>query len=104
MTSPRTSRTSFGGSGDAVLGGWRRRLRQPLRRRPGQRQLEALNDGDGPDVFEGGTGVDTVFYKFRSTAVTVDLDGFADDGARGEGDNVLADVENLVGGVRVTTP
>jgi Ca2+-binding RTX toxin-like protein len=53
--------------------------------------------GDGQDEFNGGSGpFDEVTYAARSTAVTVDLDGTADDGASGEHDN--ADVERVTGG------
>jgi len=41
---------------------------------------------------------DTVRYTDRTDPVSVDLDGVADDGAPGEGDNVLPDVEWLFGG------
>lgn len=52
----------------------------------------------GADSYAGGSGVDTVTYAARTGAVRVDLDGVADDGATGEGDNVRADVENVTGG------
>ena len=53
--------------------------------------------GDGEDEFNGGAGpFDEVSYAARTTAVTVDLDGVADDGASGERDN--ADVEWVTGG------
>ena len=52
----------------------------------------------GADSIDGGTGTDTANYSARTAAVTVDLDGVADDGAAGEGDNVQATVENLTGG------
>lgn len=54
---------------------------------------------DGADVFTGGAGMDTVDYRFRHRGVSVTLtDGGPDDGARGEGDNIGADVENVFGG------
>jgi Ca2+-binding RTX toxin-like protein len=57
----------------------------------------------GADVFNGGLGTDTVSYLGRTTTgVTVTMDGVdADDGQSSEGDNVKADVENLVGTLSV---
>ncbi len=61
--------------------------------------------GPGPDVFEGGGNYDAVDYSSRSTRVAVSIDGGANDGTDAdtdgigeEGDNVQADVEDLVGG------
>jgi uncharacterized delta-60 repeat protein len=51
-----------------------------------------------PDYFRGGEGNDTVSYAGRSTAVVATIDGLANDGGNGEGDNVYTDVENLTGG------
>ena len=56
--------------------------------------------GFGPDDFSGGSGIDTVTYRSHGfIAVTVDIDGVADDGAfaGSEGDNVETTVENLIG-------
>jgi Ca2+-binding RTX toxin-like protein len=51
------------------------------------------------DVLIGGTGVDLVDYRDNWVPVTVDLDGRSgDDGVKGEGDTVGADVENIIGG------
>lgn len=65
---------------------------------------DLLNDGQvgystGADVFNGGLGTDTVNYFGRSTpGVTVTMNGTdADDGQSGEGDDIQADVENLIG-------
>jgi Ca2+-binding RTX toxin-like protein len=52
---------------------------------------------DGGDVMSGGTGVDLAKY-WRSDPITVSLNGVADDGTAGEGDNVRLDVENVQGG------
>jgi Ca2+-binding RTX toxin-like protein len=59
----------------------------------------------GPDIFEGGGNYDTVDYSSRSIRVAVSIDGGANDGtdldSNGvgeEGDNVLEDVEFVVGG------
>lgn len=51
----------------------------------------------GGDTFDGGGGTDTVSYDDHGNAVTVTLDGVANDGETGENDNVLANVENIVG-------
>ena len=53
---------------------------------------------DGADAFTGYKGRDVVSYQGRTTAVAVDSDNVADDGEVGEGDNVMSDVEILVGG------
>jgi Ca2+-binding RTX toxin-like protein len=85
------------GGGDALTGG------------PG---ADTLNGGDGIDTFladamvdggdefnGGGGPFDEVSYAARATAVTVDIDGVADDGASGEGDDVRPDVERIMGGL-----
>ena len=59
---------------------------------------DLMSGGAGPDVFAGGDGEDTVTYAARITPVKVTLDGSADDGADGEGDNVGTDVEDVIGG------
>jgi Ca2+-binding RTX toxin-like protein len=59
---------------------------------------DTFDGGGGADVFHGGDGTDTVTYASRSTPVTVTLDGLPDDGAPGEHDNVLSDIEIVVGG------
>jgi Ca2+-binding RTX toxin-like protein len=53
---------------------------------------------DGADAFSGGAGEDIADYSTRQAPVTVTLDGTADDGAAGEGDDVRADVEDVTGG------
>jgi Ca2+-binding RTX toxin-like protein len=56
----------------------------------------------GADVVEGGEGFDHATYDAsgggRSQGLHLSLDGVANDGYAGEGDNVLADVEGLTGG------
>jgi Ca2+-binding RTX toxin-like protein len=60
---------------------------------------DTMAAGAGPDVYTGGDGEDAVTdYAGRHVPVTVSLDGNADDGAAGEGDNVAADVEDVTGG------
>ena len=46
----------------------------------------------------GDGGSDTVTYAGRTPPVFVSIDGVANDGHGGEGDNVQPTVENLVGG------
>jgi hypothetical protein len=57
-----------------------------------------LDGGTGADDIHGGTGRDSVLYGGRSAAVAVTLNDLADDGQQGEGDNVHADVEQILGG------
>jgi Ca2+-binding RTX toxin-like protein len=57
-----------------------------------------LYGGDGADAIGGGADVDTVDFTFEVQSVFVSIDGVANDGFAGEGDNVLADVENIIGG------
>jgi Ca2+-binding RTX toxin-like protein len=67
---------------------------------------DTLDGGTGPDRIDGGSGLhDTVTYAGRSTALRVTIgddlpnDGSASDGAsRTFRDNVLGDVENVIGG------
>lgn len=53
---------------------------------------------NGQDVFAGGAGVDRVDYGARSVALTITIDGSANDGAASEQDNVGTDVEAITGG------
>src|SRR5262245_34456182 len=59
---------------------------------------DTLDGGAGPDVLNGGGAWDTADYSSRVSAVTVTIDGVANDGEPGEGDNVKPDVEYLIGG------
>jgi Ca2+-binding RTX toxin-like protein len=63
---------------------------------------DTLLGGAGADVFNGGAGIDAVFLSAFGPAptstpldLTVTLDGAANDGAPGEGDNVQPDVEDV---------
>jgi Ca2+-binding RTX toxin-like protein len=55
-----------------------------------------LTDG-GADSFMGGAGNDRLTYDTEEP-LTIDLDGVADDGRPGEGDNAGVDLEDLEGG------
>jgi uncharacterized repeat protein (TIGR01451 family) len=57
-----------------------------------------FDGGPGADTFHGGGGSDTVAYSSRTNAINATIDGIANDGQVGEGDNIEPDVENLVGG------
>lgn len=58
-----------------------------------------LDGGTGADLMTGGPGEDTVSYRSRGAAVRVTLDGVANDGQAGEGDNASSDVEDVYGGL-----
>jgi Ca2+-binding RTX toxin-like protein len=56
--------------------------------------------GKDADLYLGGPGVDSAGYAHYKSAVSLDLDGKkGDDGRKGEGDTIGADVENLLGGL-----
>ncbi|MDX2012577.1 MAG: calcium-binding protein [Myxococcaceae bacterium] len=94
-----------GGSGADTLTG-----NSLANRLTGGAGADTLSGGDGDDVFDegaaangadviaGGGGIDRVDYSARTTALTVSLDGTANDGAASEGDDVEADVERVDGG------
>ena len=94
-----------GGPGDDVIRGGRGEDR--LAGGPGTDELFgfARDDSflspalDGADTMHGGTGIgDEVDYSSRRAPLTIDLDGRADDGERGERDRIDGDVEDLYGG------
>jgi len=58
---------------------------------------DTLDGRGGPDSFDGGGGTDIADYSQSPHAVTVTLDGTADDGVKFEGDNVLGSVEDVIG-------
>ena len=68
---------------------------------------DRLDGGDGNDTLDGGAGADdlqgandndTADYSARTAAVTVSLDGVANDGESGEADSVSVNTENVRGG------
>jgi Ca2+-binding RTX toxin-like protein len=59
---------------------------------------DVIYPGSGVDHVLGGEGRDSVSYEGRTQDLTLSLDGFANDGASGEGDLIASDVERLVGG------
>jgi Ca2+-binding RTX toxin-like protein len=59
---------------------------------------DLLDGGSDGDTIAGGSGTDNADYSFRSAAVSLSLDGQANDGESGESDNIAPDVENLAGG------
>ncbi|MFD9700043.1 calcium-binding protein [Lentzea sp. NPDC059081] len=69
----------------------------------GDDTADSLVSLDGNDSFSGGVGADTANYGPRQfgagRTMTISLDGVADDGEQGEGDNNGTDVENVVGAV-----
>lgn len=107
------STTVDGGSGTDILNTGSGA--DTLRGGPGD---DDLSDGGGADVLDGGTGDDdfavgtgpdsivggastfgdAVSYEARVNSVNVSLDGVANDGEAGEGDNVATDIEALIGG------
>ena len=58
---------------------------------------DTLTGDLGRDELSGGSGIDAVTYAARQEPVTVTVGAGADDGASGEGDDVVA-VESVVGG------
>lgn len=59
---------------------------------------DVLIGGSGDDDLRGGPGSDSASYADHTRAVTVRLDGAANDGATGEHDRIASDVERAVGG------
>jgi hypothetical protein len=60
--------------------------------------LDVMDGQGGADTFAGQNGTDRVDYISRTGPVDASLDSQADDGAAGEHDNILDDVETIRGG------
>jgi Ca2+-binding RTX toxin-like protein len=91
-----------GSGADAVLGGAESEIVSPGKGADqvstgagDDRWTQRFDKPDGDDVFDGGSGEDTAQYG-GSQPVRVRLDGVANDGPRGEHDNLLR-VETLYG-------
>jgi Ca2+-binding RTX toxin-like protein len=105
---PNSSPSLVGGEGnDTLTGGARADF---LFGGPGDDSLDGgsgedqLDGGPGADTMAGGPSLDAVTYAQssfgdppRQDPVNVTLDGIANDGAAGEGDNVGSDVEDVYG-------
>jgi Ca2+-binding RTX toxin-like protein len=76
--------TVYGGAGHDVVAG--------------DDGADTLSGDEGHDYISGHGGLDTVTYATELMPVAVSLDGAYNDGLAGEGDNVLPDVENVIGG------
>ncbi|HSV14370.1 MAG TPA: calcium-binding protein [Tepidisphaeraceae bacterium] len=64
----------------------------------GEAGNDVLVSGGGADVLSGGDGIDTADYSGRTRALTLVIGGGPVSGESGEHDNILGDVENLIGG------
>jgi Ca2+-binding RTX toxin-like protein len=85
--------TLIGGSGaDTLVGGGGNDSLQ------GGDGDDILDGSSGADDMQGGAGNDTADYSLRGANVGAYLDGQANDGEAGEGDNVRTDVETVLGG------
>ena len=92
-----------GGDGDDTLRG--QEGHDVMRGGDGVDQIEGddgndqIDGGAGADTLNGGFGSDWVDYTSSGVFVVVDLlDAGRDDGEPGEGDNVVTDIENILGG------
>ena len=107
-----TAATLSGGGGDDVLAGGdgndTLNAGADADRLDGGAGNDTLNGDPGDDMLTGGTGgrrastaapaLDTADYSARTVALTIDLDGAADDGETVEDDNVRPDIERVLGG------
>ena len=59
---------------------------------------DTFNGGKGTDVMNGGDGTGDTAVGDRDASNRLSLDGVANDGTTGEGENLPADIENLQGG------
>ena len=87
-----------GGPGNDDIAGWNGN--DTVSGGPGDDLLESQYSygapvSTGSDSLSGGDGFDKLQYYQRSDALNVSLDGAANDGAPGENDNVLPDIESV---------
>jgi hypothetical protein len=75
----------WGGTGDDTVQGG-----------PG---ADRMRGSGGSDSLSGGAGGDVVTYPLRVVALRLSIGDGANDGTRGEGDEITADVEDLRGGM-----
>jgi Ca2+-binding RTX toxin-like protein len=59
---------------------------------------DSFEPGPGADRYTGGDGNDVLYYFPRTADLDISLDGQANDGEAGEGDNVAADIDIIYGG------
>ena len=91
--------TIFGGDGNDLISGGDR-----SNRLCGEAGNDTLLGSTGRDQFIGGAGNDTADYSQRLDDLVITLDGKPNDGTptvgttKGEGDNVMSDVEVVIGG------
>ncbi len=91
--------TILGGDGNDLISGGDR-----SNRLCGEAGNDTLVGSTGRDQFIGGLGTDTADYSQRLDDLVISLDGKPNDGTptvgqtKGEGDNVMPDVEVVVGG------
>lgn len=64
----------------------------------GEAGNDFIDGGNGADIINGGADTDTVDYSTRNVGVNATLEGFANDGQSGEGDNIGSDIEIINGG------
>jgi Ca2+-binding RTX toxin-like protein len=60
---------------------------------------DTVHGGPDADPLSGGADSDTLDYSDATTGVSVTPDGAGNDGTSGEGDNVSADFETVIGGI-----
>ena len=83
----------FGGRGNDRLRNW-----AGADRLNGGHGNDHLRGGRGSDVVNGGPGRDLASYEGHAAGVRASIGGGANDGRRGEGDDIGGDVEDLRGG------
>jgi Ca2+-binding RTX toxin-like protein len=91
----RGNDVAHGGAGGDLMGG--QEGTDKLFGDAGDDGLFSAAFDDDPDRLSGGKGTDYADYRDAGSAVSVRLDNKANDGVAGEGDNVLADTEDVFG-------